>query len=95
MQLLDAAKSFLDGKIKADDTLVDFTAGNGHDTAYLCSLVPKGKVYAFDISILSIDTSCCNQIRSMFLVIIPHPVESICLSVFIDWIHIVRVICSW
>ena len=49
MQLLDAAKSFLYGKIKEDDTLVDFTMGNGHDTAYLCSLVPKGKVYAFDI----------------------------------------------
>ena len=49
MQLLDAAKSFLYGKIKEDDTLVDFTMGNGHDTAYLCSLVPEGMVYAFDI----------------------------------------------
>ncbi|MBR4256051.1 MAG: class I SAM-dependent methyltransferase [Clostridia bacterium] len=49
MQLLDAAKSFLAGKIKETDTLVDFTMGNGHDTAYLCSLVPDGKVYAFDI----------------------------------------------
>lgn len=49
MQLLDAAKSFLSGKIKETDTLVDFTMGNGHDTAYLCSLVPDGKVYAFDI----------------------------------------------
>lgn len=49
MTLLDAAKSFLNGKIKDDDTLVDFTMGNGHDTAYLCSLVPNGKVYAFDI----------------------------------------------
>lgn len=49
MTLLDAAKSFLNGKIKDGDTLVDFTMGNGHDTAYLCSLVPNGKVYAFDI----------------------------------------------
>ena len=49
MQLLDAAKSFLSGKIKETDTLVDFTMGNGHDTAYLCSLVPYGEVYAFDI----------------------------------------------
>ena len=49
MQLLDTAKSFLSGKIKSDDTLVDFTMGNGHDTEYLCSLVPDGKVYAFDI----------------------------------------------
>jgi hypothetical protein len=57
MQLLDAAKSFLDGKIKADDTLVDFTAGNGHDTAYLCSLVPLGKVYAFDIQKEALDNT--------------------------------------
>lgn len=49
MQLLDAAKSFLNGRICKTDTLVDFTMGNGHDTAYLCSLVPDGKVYAFDI----------------------------------------------
>ena len=49
MQLLDAAKSFLNGKIKETDTLVDFTMGNGHDTAYLCSLVPNGRVFAFDI----------------------------------------------
>ena len=49
MQLLDTAKSFLSGKIKSGDTLVDFTMGNGHDTEYLCSLVPDGKVYAFDI----------------------------------------------
>ena len=29
--------------------LADFTMGNGHDTLYLCSLVPDGTVYAFDI----------------------------------------------
>ena len=49
-QLLDIAKSFLQqANIKEDSTLADFTMGNGHDTLYLCSLVPKGKVYAFDI----------------------------------------------
>ena len=57
MQLLDAAKSFLYGKIKEDDTLVDFTMGNGHDTAYLCSLVPFGKVYAFDIQKEALDNT--------------------------------------
>ena len=57
MQLLDAAKSFLCGKIKEDDTLVDFTMGNGHDTAYLCSLVPVGKVYAFDIQKEALDNT--------------------------------------
>ena len=32
-----------------DGVLADFTMGNGHDTLYLCSLVPNGRVYAFDI----------------------------------------------
>lgn len=49
-QLLDIAKSFLNqAQINNDSVLADFTMGNGHDTLYLCSLVPKGKVYAFDI----------------------------------------------
>lgn len=49
-QLLDVAKSFLNSiDIPANGILADFTMGNGHDTLYLCSLVPEGKVYAFDI----------------------------------------------
>ncbi len=49
-ELLDISKSFLkNGKITPSSTLVDFTMGNGHDTEFLCSLVPDGKVYAFDI----------------------------------------------
>ena len=49
-QLLDIAKIFLnEAKINDDGVLVDFTMGNGYDTLYLCSLVPKGTVYAFDI----------------------------------------------
>lgn len=49
-QLLDVAKGFLESMdIKDDYTLCDFTMGNGHDTEYLCSKVPHGKVYAFDI----------------------------------------------
>ena len=49
-QLLDIAKILLNqAKIRTDSVLVDFTMGNGHDTLYLCSLVPDGTVYAFDI----------------------------------------------
>lgn len=49
-QLLDIAKIFLNQtEIKTDAVLVDFTMGNGYDTLYLCSLVPNGTVYAFDI----------------------------------------------
>jgi len=49
-QLLDVAKMFINrAEIKRDGVLVDFTMGNGHDTLYLCSFVPEGTVYAFDI----------------------------------------------
>lgn len=49
-QLLDVAKMFLNqNKINPRGVLVDFTMGNGYDTLYLCTLVPEGKVYAFDI----------------------------------------------
>ena len=49
MRLLDMAKLFLSEAIRPDDTLVDFTMGNGHDTLYLSGLVPEGRVYAFDV----------------------------------------------
>ena len=49
-QLLDIAKNFLSQvKIEPNGVLADFTMGNGYDTLYLCSLVPNGTVYAFDI----------------------------------------------
>lgn len=49
-QLLDIAKMFLNqNKINPRGILADFTMGNGYDTLYLCSLVPEGKVYGFDI----------------------------------------------
>ncbi len=49
-QLLDIAKNFLNqANIPPQGILADFTMGNGHDTVYLASLVPQGKVYAFDI----------------------------------------------
>lgn len=50
IKLLDIAKYFLQkGEIPADGILADFTMGNGNDTLFLCSLVPEGRVYAFDI----------------------------------------------
>lgn len=48
MVLLDLAKSFL-ANVPPDAAVADFTMGNGHDTAFLCGLVPQGRVYAFDI----------------------------------------------
>ena len=43
-------KTLLGQKIKNGSVVVDATMGNGNDTLFLCQQVlPKGKVYAFDI----------------------------------------------
>jgi len=43
-------KILLDQKIQNGSVVVDATMGNGKDTLFLCQRVlPKGKVYAFDI----------------------------------------------
>jgi tRNA A58 N-methylase Trm61 len=50
IKLLDFAKNFLkQADIKPNSVVADFTMGNGYDTLYLASLVPNGKVYAFDV----------------------------------------------
>ncbi|MDP4119092.1 MAG: class I SAM-dependent methyltransferase [Bacillota bacterium] len=50
IKLLEMAKFFLTkADIPSDGVLADFTMGNGHDTLYLCRLVPMGMVYSFDI----------------------------------------------
>ncbi len=50
VKLLEIAKYFLQkAEIPKDGILADFTMGNGHDTYFLSSLVPDGKVYSFDI----------------------------------------------
>ena len=50
VKLLEIAKYFLQkAYIPEDGILADFTMGNGHDTLFLSNLVPKGKVYSFDI----------------------------------------------
>ena len=47
--ILQLAKDRLALTAKEDGTYVDFTMGKGRDTAFLCSLCPRGRVYAFDI----------------------------------------------
>ena len=57
-QLLDVSKGFLEASgIKENDVLADFTMGNGYDTEYLCTKVPKGKVYAFDIQLQAVENT--------------------------------------
>ena len=56
-QLLDISKAFIKDCIPANGVVCDFTMGNGHDTEYLCSRVPNGKVYAFDIQQQALDNT--------------------------------------
>ena len=50
IDLLSLHKLFIGNHIKEGDIAVDFTMGNGHDTAYLSKAVGEsGHVYAFDI----------------------------------------------
>ena len=50
IDLLDLQKTFICRHLRDGGTAVDFTMGNGYDTAFLASTVGEsGKVYAFDI----------------------------------------------
>ena len=55
IQLLQYAKGLLSQHVPQNGILVDFTMGNGYDTSYLCSLVPAGTVYAFDVQKQAVD----------------------------------------
>lgn len=47
---------FLEEQIQEGDLCLDATAGNGHDTVFLCEQVGKfGKVFAFDIQELAVE----------------------------------------
>ena len=48
-ELLNFSKTFIREHIKENSIVADFTMGNGHDTLWLCGLVPEGHVYAFDV----------------------------------------------
>ena len=47
--ILDTAKDLIRSVVREDSIVADCTMGNGGDTLFLSSLVPKGHVYAFDI----------------------------------------------
>ena len=46
---LALAQKYWQEHVRAEDIVVDATAGNGHDTLFLSKLVPKGAVFSFDI----------------------------------------------
>ena len=63
IDLLSLHKLFIGNHIKEGDTVVDFTMGNGHDTAFLSKAVgPEGKVYAFDIQAQAVESTRNNLV---------------------------------
>ena len=56
-ELLAFSKQFIKEHVSEDSVVADFTMGNGHDTEWLCSLVPKGHVYAFDVQKQAVDNT--------------------------------------
>ena len=47
---------FIQNHVLPGDICIDATAGNGHDTVFLCHLIgSQGKVYAFDVQQQAID----------------------------------------
>ncbi|WP_019414317.1 class I SAM-dependent methyltransferase [Paenisporosarcina sp. TG20] len=56
--ILPFVKTLLKKTISTGDTVVDATAGNGHDTLFLAQLVgSSGHVYAFDIQKTAVDAT--------------------------------------
>ena len=61
VDLLDLQKSFILAHLKPGDTAVDYTMGNGHDTAFLSETVGEsGKVFAFDIQLAAMESTRKN-----------------------------------
>ncbi len=55
IDLKNLAKQYVARNANPEGIYVDFTMGHGRDTDFLCSLAPKGKVYAFDVLQEAID----------------------------------------
>lgn len=57
-RVLQYAQDLLADTIQPGDTVVDATAGNGHDTLFLAQLVgDDGQVYAFDVQKEAVDAT--------------------------------------
>ena len=61
IDLLELHKHFILTHLREGDTAVDFTMGNGHDTAFLSRTVGEsGHVYAFDIQAQAVESTAKN-----------------------------------
>ncbi|MFJ7953120.1 class I SAM-dependent methyltransferase [Lysinibacillus sp. NPDC096418] len=57
-RVLQYAQQLLKDSVEEGDTVVDATAGNGHDTLFLAQLVgDNGQVYAFDVQKSAVDAT--------------------------------------
>lgn len=54
---LEMAQLCVSRVVRASDTLIDATLGNGHDALFLASLVPEGRVIGFDIQLAAVEKS--------------------------------------
>ena len=65
IDLLQLQKQFILNHLSAGDIAVDFTMGNGHDTAFLSKTVGEnGHVYAFDVQKQAVDSTAANLKRA-------------------------------
>ncbi len=57
-RVLQYAQQLIKDAVEEGDTVVDATAGNGHDTLFLAQLVgDEGQVYAFDVQKSAVDAT--------------------------------------
>lgn len=56
--VLSAAHQFVEARVRAGETVVDATLGNGHDTAFLAETVgATGRVYGFDVQAAAVEST--------------------------------------
>lgn len=61
IDLLALQKTFILNHLGEGDVAVDFTMGNGHDTAFLSKTVgDRGRVFAFDVQELALTSTAAN-----------------------------------
>ena len=94
VDLIGLEKEFLSAHIREGGTAVDFTMGNGHDTAWLSKAVGEnGKVYAYDIQEKALESTrntlknenCpdnCTLICDSHSNVLNYVHEKICVGVF-------------
>ncbi len=94
VDLITLEKQFLSAHIREGGVAVDFTMGNGHDTAWLSKAVGKnGRVYAFDIQQRALESTrltleregCpdnCTLICDSHSNVLSYVKEPICAGVF-------------